>query len=248
MRDMLVLCYHAVSANWPTTLAVSPERLREHVRFLLRRGYEGVTFAELVRGEGSDRVLAVTFDDGYRSVLELGLPVLLELGVPATIFVPTDFVGSPEPMRWPGIDHWTPGSHQDELLCLDWEQLGTLRDAGWEVGSHSRSHPRLTELDDQSLAGELTGSRQACERELGEPCLTLAYPYGDNDPHVQRAAREAGYEAATSLSPGRERAYCWPRVGVYPADDLGRFRIKTASAVRRVRATGLVKVIERARQ
>ena len=248
MRDRLVLCYHAVSPDWPATLAISPERLREQVGFLLGRGYEAATFAELVRGEGSDRALAVTFDDGYRSVLELGLPVLSELGVPATIFVPTDFVGSPAPMRWPGIDHWSPGPHEAELRCLNWEQLRRLHEAGWEVGSHSRSHPRLTELDDQSLAAELTDSREACERELGVPCMTLAYPYGDNDPRVQRAAREAGYEAAASLSPGMERAYCWPRVGVYPVDEMRRFRIKTASAVRRFRAAGPVQVIERARQ
>ena len=56
--------------------------------------------------------MAITFDDGYRSVLELALPILEELGVPATLFVPTDYIGSERPMSWPGIERWTGGQHE----------------------------------------------------------------------------------------------------------------------------------------
>ena len=51
-------------------------------------------------------MLAVTFDDAYRSVGELAVPVLAELGVPATVFAPTAFVGDPEPRGWEGTDEW----------------------------------------------------------------------------------------------------------------------------------------------
>lgn len=245
MQDRLVLCYHGLSDDWPNELAVSPATLREQVGFLLRRGYRGVTFSELARPEASGKMLAVTFDDGYRSVLERGLPVLSKLGVPATIFVPTDFVGSPEPMSWPGIDSWTPGPYQDELRCLGWEELRELQDAGWEIGSHTRSHPRLTEIDDRALARELAGSREACERELGIRCKTLAYPFGAHDERVERATRDAGYEAAATLSFGPDSAFVWPRVPIYPVDDLWRFRIKSSRTVRRLRRRAAGRMIER---
>jgi peptidoglycan/xylan/chitin deacetylase (PgdA/CDA1 family) len=237
MRDRLVLCYHAVSRNWPAALAISSERLREQIGFLVRRGYRAVTFAELVRSKGQGRTMAITFDDAYRSVLERGLPVLAEFGVPATVFVPTDFPGRGEPMSWPGIDQWTPGPHEEELRCMSWDELRVLRKSGWEIGSHSRSHPRLSELDDRTLARELGGSREVCERELGDPCLTLAYPYGDHDERVQAAADDAGYLAAAALRLGPERPHSWPRVGVFRVDTPARFRLKVSPLTRRIRSS-----------
>jgi peptidoglycan/xylan/chitin deacetylase (PgdA/CDA1 family) len=130
---------------------------------------------------------------------------------------------------------------------MSWAELEQLRDAGWEIASHTRSHPRLPQLDDEALAEELTGSRALLRELLGEAGRTLAYPYGDEDGRVRRAARAAGYEAAAGLRPGPPSRWCWPRVGIYPVDGPGRFRIKTSPLVRRTRATGLVRRLERAR-
>lgn len=234
--DTLVLCYHALSRRFPAQLSTTPERFSRQLQSLARRGYRGVTFSEAVRGS-TGRTVAVTFDDGYVSVLELGLPVLRELGWPATIFVPTDFIGSETPMRWHGIDRWLGGEHEGELLPLSWEQLDLLVEHGWEVGSHTCSHPRLTELDDRSLIHELGGSKAACELHLRRPCSSLAYPYGDVDARVVRAAAAAGYEAAAALpaGPGYERALEWPRVGVYFKDNRARFELKRSPLVRRLR-------------
>ena len=246
MAAPLVLCYHAVSRHWPSTLAVTPEQLSEQLAGLVDRGYRGVTFSELVRGDGANR-LAVTFDDGCRSVVERALPILEGLGLPGTIFVPTDFVGGPAPMSWPGIDHWTGTPHEDELRCVSWEQLRALRDQGWEIGSHTRSHPQLTELDDAALRRELVESLEQCSSELDTPCVSLAYPYGDQDERVRVAAGDAGYEAACTMRLGRPDPLGWPRVGVFPMDVPWRFRLKTSPLLRRLRALGLGRRMERSR-
>ncbi|MGH2955381.1 MAG: polysaccharide deacetylase family protein [Solirubrobacterales bacterium] len=248
MAMSLALCYHAVSRDWPSTLAVSPEQLRGQLTGLLRRGYRGVTFSELVLGGTRQKRVAVTFDDGCQSVVGLALPILRELGVPATIFVPTAFVGDPKPMSWPGIDQWTGTEYERELRCVGWDQLRGLLDEGWEVGSHTRSHPYLTDLDDESLAVELGDSRETCRRELGAPCASLAYPYGDHDRRVVAAARAAGYRAAGTMRPGPAEPLRWPRIGVFPADLPWRFRLKSSPTVARVRASALGRRLERSRQ
>src|SRR5689334_18453942 len=84
-----VLCYHALSESWPATLSVTPARFEEQIFHLARRGYRGVTFSEAVRAGFDEPVVAVTFDDAYTSVLEIGLPLLERLEWPATVFVPT---------------------------------------------------------------------------------------------------------------------------------------------------------------
>jgi peptidoglycan/xylan/chitin deacetylase (PgdA/CDA1 family) len=243
-----VLCYHAVSERWPADLAVTPGQLHAQLSHLLARGYTGATFTAAVTERRAGKTLAVTFDDGYRSVLELALPVLERLGVPGTVYVPTAWPGADGPMAWPGIDHWTGGPWEDELRPLSWEQLSRLAHAGWEIGSHTRTHPRLTEVAGPRLAEELAGSRRDCERELRRPCTSIAYPYGDVDGRVVEAAKQAGYVAGAALPRRRHRprALEWPRVGVTRDDSLARFRRQTSPMVRALLASPAGPIAERA--
>jgi peptidoglycan/xylan/chitin deacetylase (PgdA/CDA1 family) len=240
MRDPLVLCYHAVSERWPATLSVTPEAFERQLQRLARSGFRGVTFDRALSQPSDGPTVAVTFDDAYLSVLELAMPILDDVGFPATVFVPTRYPASPaEPMSWEGIDQWLGGPYERELRPMSWEQLGRLADAGWEIGSHTCSHPRLTTLPDDQLAGELVESRAVLAERIGRPCGALAYPYGDHDERVVEAARSAGYDVAGTL-PGRlapTLKLAWPRVGIYHGDDERRFRLKISSAVRWLRGT-----------
>jgi heparosan-N-sulfate-glucuronate 5-epimerase len=243
--DLIVLCYHAVSDDWRAALAVSPERFRAQLAHLAGRGYRGVTFAEALGGRGGGRRVAITFDDGYRSVSQLARPILESYGMPATVFVPTDHIGSERPMGWPGIDRWHGGPHEAELTPMSWEEAHELVGLGWEIGSHSCSHPQLTTLDDARLRAELEDSRAECERRLGRPCESLAYPYGDVDDRVMEAAMAAGYSAAAAVTAlvGPPSPYRWPRVGVYQVDGGRSFRLKVSRPLRRLqrsRAWGLL--------
>jgi peptidoglycan/xylan/chitin deacetylase (PgdA/CDA1 family) len=231
----LVLCYHGVSAAWPE--GISPSRLRAHVGHMLGRGHRAVSFSDAVLASRG-RVFSVTFDDGYRSVVERALPVLDELGVTAAVFVPTDFIGGASAV-WPGTDHWLGTPHADELCPMSWDDLRLLIEHGWEVGSHSRSHARLVQLADTDLNEELAGSRTELENQLARPCTTLAYPYGEADERVIAAAAAAGYRAACTLTTrfAPARPLAWPRVGAYEHDGPGAFRTKVSPVVRRLRAT-----------
>jgi peptidoglycan/xylan/chitin deacetylase (PgdA/CDA1 family) len=245
MADVLVLCYHAVSPSWNAPLSVTPDRLEHQLESLVGAGYESATFTEAVRHPPARRTLAITFDDAFRSVLDIAFPVLERLGLTATVFVPTGFAGSGSPMMWPGIDHWLGGPHESELCPLDWQGLATLAAAGWEIGSHSVSHPKLTGLSNASLAAELVDSKAACEAATGMPCESIAYPYGDVDGRVVAAAAQAGYSAGAALPTAlhRPRTLEWPRIGIYHADAAWRSRLKCSRGMRSVRS---LPVVERA--
>lgn len=239
MPDVLVLCYHAVSERFPAALSVTPEAFERQLHLLARAGYRGATFADAVKAP-SRRTVAITFDDAYLSVLRLAKPLLDAVGFPAAVYAPTAYLDTPErPLSWAGIEQWHGGEHERELLPMSWDQLGELAEAGWEVGSHTRTHPHLTRIDDEGLRDELVESRATVEERLGRPCATLAYPYGDHDERVVAAAGAAGYVAAGTL-PARlhaERPLAWPRVGIYHADDERRFRLKVSRTLRRLRGS-----------
>jgi peptidoglycan/xylan/chitin deacetylase (PgdA/CDA1 family) len=239
MADSIVLCYHALSHTWDAELSTTPELFERQVRRLLDGGYHPVRFSEAVTLPATRPVFAVTFDDAYRSVRELGLPILERLQVPATVFAPTDYIGSERPMAWPGIEQWLDGPCEHELTPMSWDELAALAAAGWEIGSHTGSHPHLTKLDNLALADELDRSKAACERHLPGPCQSIAYPYGDVDQRVIAATAQAGYATAGTL-PGRITpggALDWPRVGIYHADADRRFALKVSPRVRRLRAS-----------
>ncbi len=238
MSDVLVLCYHAVSSSWEAELSVTPDDLERQVAFLLGRGWQAATFCEAALNPSAPRTVAITFDDAFASVRDYAAPILSALGVPATVFAPTMYLATGS-LTWPGIEHWKDAPPAYELNAMSWEDLGGLKELGWEIGSHTRSHPHLTQLDDDTLNDELEGSRSDCARELGCSCQTIAYPYGDVDVRVARKAKQVGYLAGASLSGRLERLgpYRHPRVGVYHKDGRWRFRLKAAPLMRELRAS-----------
>ncbi len=250
MSDLVVLCYHAVSPDWPAALSVRPDALERQLTFLSKRGYRGVPASEAL-DEQSGRAVAITFDDAYRSVLELAKPILDRLDMRASVYVPTNWPGRDGPMTWPGIAHWVGGEHEAELSCMSWDELCGLADAGWEIGSHTCSHPRLAELATEAeIAEELERSRAACEEQLGGPCRSIAYPYGSYDERVVEAAERAGYEYGLTLPEGLRgpRPLCWPRIGIYNADVTWRWRLKLSPTMRRARALRAWEVVSGVRR
>jgi len=249
MADVLVLCYHAVSERWPAALSVTPAALDRQLGELVERGYRGAGFTEGITEPRATPTVVVTFDDTYRSVLTLAKPILDRHGLVGTLYVPTDWPDDPRPMRWPGIDRWLGTPHEPELGALAWDEIGALADAGWEIGSHTRSHPHLTALDDATLARELRESKARIEAALDHPCRSLAYPYGSVDPRVEQATGEAGYVGAGAiprvLYP--PRALRWPRTPIFHLDTMPRFRLKVSPSLRRVRESPLVNRLDRAR-
>ena len=248
MSETLVLCYHAVSPGWPEHVSVTPDALERQLSRLLRRGYRAATFTDAVLSPPHRRTLAVTFDDAYRSVHEHARPVLDGLGIAATVFAPTRWVSAAEPMPLAAAE-WRGTPHEPELRCMTWDELGELGDAGWEIGSHTVSHPMLTRLSDEALAGEMADSRAAIEAALGRECRSHAYPYGDFDDRIARAAGAAGYAAAGTLFPGRLAApppLQWPRVGISHHHSLRAFALKVSPPVRRIRGLPLPPALARA--
>ncbi|HEV8249861.1 MAG TPA: polysaccharide deacetylase family protein [Gaiellaceae bacterium] len=221
----MVLCYHAVSDRWPDPLAVPPSTLERHLRSLVASGFRPADLATAAR---VGRALHVTFDDAYRSVLR-AIPMLDRLRLPATVFACSALAETGAPLAVPELERRSAG-YEDELATLDWEGLRALTERGIEIGSHTVTHPHLTQLSDGELARELEESRDAVAASLGRPCPYVAYPYGEHDLRVRRAASAAGYTAAFGLGGDVEHlpAYGLPRVDLYRRDGLVRLALKVS--------------------
>jgi peptidoglycan/xylan/chitin deacetylase (PgdA/CDA1 family) len=171
--------------------------------------------------------VAVTFDDAFQSVRENALPALIRHGVPATIYVPTGYLG-----RRPGWCMETSGDREETVMTG--EELAALRGDLIAIGSHTVSHPHLTELADGEISDQFIASRAALEALLGRDVDTLAFPYGDHDSRVVELARQAGYRFVYTVAPQAIRAsdvaISRGRTAADPSDPPALFALKTRGA------------------
>ena len=218
----LILMYHAVAdvTNDPHLLSVSPRRFAAQLAWLERMGLRGVSIAALVaamRAGGAGRLVGLTFDDGYVSVLENAVPELTRRGFSATVFVISDRLG--------GTNEWDAGT---PWRLLSAAQVSELAAVGIEIGSHSASHARLAGADPEVLADEIGGSRQRLSQVTDAEIRGFAYPYGSMDLAARRAVADAGYEYACAVRAPRPALdlMALPRVYVGERDGPGRMTAK----------------------
>src|SRR5262249_13287284 len=188
-------------------LNVSARSFERQLRVLARLGYTGVTFEQACRGlfDGATlprRPICVTFDDGYVCVAESAAPVLRKLDWVATVFAPTDYVG--------GSNSWELGTGHPILPIMDWPALRDLHSNGWEISGHTKTHPRMSELNDPEAILELTESKAKMEAELGVAVRTFCYPFGSVGERSPRLVRGAGFVGACTTKSGLARSTADP--------------------------------------
>ena len=244
----IVVAYHAVDPAWRSPLAISEQALEEQAAFFARRGFVGLTAsnAERMTASGTlpSRAVVFTFDDAYATTARAA-DVLDAYGFRATVFAVTRFVGSGEPMSWYGVEDEDPG----RMLPMGWDDLGALAGRGWEVGSHTCSHPLLTGLGSELLADELAESRELLAGHFGS-CTAIAYPYGVADERVAAAARSAGYTVGFTLTRifTADAPLLRPRVGLFEADRGVRLRAKLSRPALATRSSRLLRSARRFRR
>lgn len=238
------LCYHSVAPAGPPFLTVSPELFEQQLDAIARRGLRGGDLAGLTAladGEAIPPSVFLTFDDGFRDNYETALPMLRERGLNAFVFVLPQLVDEGGPLAWPEVaDHAR--SYPETMRSVTWPMLEEMRDAGWEVGSHTLTHPHLPRLDGEALREELSESRRRVQERLGR-CDTLAYPFGEWDERVARAAADCGYSFAFTLpsASGQRHAtrHSIPRVSIDRRDSGHRLESKLSPLGRRLHLSSL---------
>jgi peptidoglycan/xylan/chitin deacetylase (PgdA/CDA1 family) len=225
-----ILAYHRVSAE-RDVLAVHPSTLRRQLEHLLASPAQVVTLdaaLDLLEEPVHGRYVAVTFDDGYRDTLEVAAPILRELGVPATVFLPTGVLDGTAAYDWYRRRPAPPAMTWDEVTAL-------RRDGLIGVGSHSRTHPCLPALPEARVREELARSKARIERHTGAPVSSFCYPAGLYGTREVRLVAEAGYRAAVTcrngINPGGAGLGELRRDLIGWRDDVERFALKLSGAL-----------------
>ena len=189
-----ILVYHHVSQSDPEgshalrRLTVTADIFAQQMQYLQDNGYHVITFSDVADYFDHGKELPtlpviISFDDGWETQFEYALPSLEKYHYTATFFVVTDYIGRPGFISWP--------------------QLHTLLTDGMTIGSHTRSHPRLTKIrDPEKLWDQIYNSKAILETQLEAPVEEFAYPYGLHNAKAAAAVKQAGYRAGRGCCSG----------------------------------------------
>jgi len=213
LTGVRLLTYNSIGDKIPEDYLgyfnISPELFKKHMEFISENCHP-IPLSEI--NQKSDGVV-VTFDDGYANNLRVVAPILETLNIPFTVFTTLDYIQNKNDLY---------------LSSAELKELSGLNCAS--IGSHCVTHSRLTQCDDQQLENELTYSKSFLEDLTGKNINSVAYPYGDTDQRVVKAAIKAGYSQGASVRFGINENDHNPlllsRTDIWAHDDLKIFREK----------------------
>jgi peptidoglycan/xylan/chitin deacetylase (PgdA/CDA1 family) len=223
-----ILYYHRVSVD-RDPLAVTPDAFRRQMDAIAETGHRVVDLYEIddLQLAPGEAAYALTFDDGYRDVLENALPVMREHGFPSTVFVVPGAIAGETAFSWYPRGAMPPVAGWDELRAE--ERAGLVH-----FEPHTLTHPVLTELTREAARQEIAGSMEAVAHELGRPARVFCYPAGYFSQREIELVRECGLRAALTCEFGANRMpfdrFEMRRTIVERSDPLWLFRARLAGA------------------
>jgi peptidoglycan/xylan/chitin deacetylase (PgdA/CDA1 family) len=232
IQQLRIFMYHNIGtpplgASLPK-LYVETEQFDRQCRLLSRLGIRGVSMGEglqALRAGQSNKLVVLSFDDGYTDNLTNAAPILQRYGFHATCYVVSGAIG--------GHNAWDAQILGVEKPVMDQVAIGQWLEAGHEIGSHTVTHPRLAQLDRTRAAYEISESRRQLEEVTGSPVEHFCYPFGDYDDQSVELVREAGYVSAVTVRRGpalqADDPLRLPRISVNGGRGMFKFGLHAAT-------------------
>ncbi|WP_308637463.1 polysaccharide deacetylase family protein [Paenibacillus silvisoli] len=185
--EIPVLCYHSITDTKTGEYIVSPAHFEEQMAWLYKHGYRSINmqqFDALMKGEmpSDGHNVLITFDDGYKDNYTNAYPVLRKYGYTAVEFLVTNWVSAPG--------------------YINWSEADELSQSGWDLMSHTRTHPYLPLHTTKGQIDEIAGSKDALEKHLSKQVTAIAYPYGLRSFETVRIVKDNGYAYAFTFDDG----------------------------------------------
>ncbi|MBN2029034.1 polysaccharide deacetylase family protein [bacterium] len=207
---------------------VTPNQFRHVLEFLKQEDYHTISLHHYFNpaSEPPSKPIVITFDDSYESVYTHAFPLLEAYGFTATVFVISGYAGK--------INKWDVNLGWCQFQHLSWDQIVQLKNAGFEIGSHTVHHPDLTRISSPLLKSELEISKKQIEDKIGEEVRFISFPFGRYNQKVIEMSREAGYQRGCgfwirSFEKKVEEKFVFQRKAYYLFDGIWNLKLKLRS-------------------
>lgn len=174
------------------------DNLEKLLGSLQDRGYETVTFGDLLDREVLRKPVILTFDDGYEDNYTYLLPLLRKYRMKAVIYLLGD--------RSVRTNTWDLPQGAVEAPLMGKEQILEMAESGLvEFGAHSMTHAKLTQLPPELMEAQIHDCKTSLEKLLKREVFSFAYPYGLLNERVKEAVAQAGYRFGIAVEWGPDQ-------------------------------------------
>ena len=232
-KGIVVLMYHRINNGIPgDPLAVDPKEFARQMFFLncYRNRFEIITLTQMLdfvkndfpKGDNKTRIL-ITFDDGYRDNYLYAYPILKKYNFPAVIFLITGSIGTEQKRERYGFLPW-------KRDFLNKEEIVEMMRSRIVFGAHTKTHPRLTQIEQSQADAEISKSCADVATITGSVPAAFAYPYGDYNEDVENSVRKKGFSCAFTVESGineiGQNGFRIKRISILQEDSFSSFKYK----------------------
>jgi len=236
-NETRIMMYHMISDQLANSkksgLRVSPYMFEKHLEYFSNNGWTFIKMSEIEEYDNSEKVVAITFDDGYLDNYTQAYPLLKKYNACATLYLVVDRHDNDWSIK-------KNPKHNKGILAkekkLSDDQIQEMILSGvFELGGHTISHPYLPDLTFNEKFDEINNCKDVLEQKFNTKVHSFAYPFGIYEDEDIKIVSNSDFNSAVSTNEGiasLKSIYNLKRIKASGKDNFFAFKIRVLKGFR----------------
>ncbi len=199
--------------------SISNSKFSELLDYIEKNHFRTRNFYDIKNQKRSHKDVVITFDDCSRELLNFAIPELIKRNMKAVFYIPTGFINS--------FNEWDVIEGKDQVdFFSEQEIIEISKYSNFEIGSHSVTHRKLNQLNDNDILQELIHSKKELERITKKEVISFAHPFGEMPSDNKNLLEKAGYLFACGIYVKRQNKFALRRFIFHNGDNTASLKKK----------------------
>jgi peptidoglycan/xylan/chitin deacetylase (PgdA/CDA1 family) len=192
--------------------SISNSKFSELLDYIEKNNFTTINFYDIKNGIRTTKEVVITFDDCSRELLNFAIPELIKRNMKAVFYIPTGYINS--------FNQWDVNEGKDQVNFFNEQEIIEIsKHSNFEIGSHSVTHRKLNQLNENEILKELIHSKKEIERIIKKDVISFAHPFGEIPLGNQKLLEKAGYLFACGIYVKRQNNFALRRFIYHNGDN-----------------------------
>jgi peptidoglycan/xylan/chitin deacetylase (PgdA/CDA1 family) len=199
--------------------SISNSKFSELLDYIEKNNFTTRNFYDIKNQKRGHKDVVITFDDCSRELLNFAIPELIKRDMKAVFYIPTGYINS--------FNEWDVKEGKDQVDFFNEQEIIEIsKHSNFEIGSHSVTHRKLTELNSNEVLQELIFSKKELEKITKQEVISFAHPFGEIPSGNKNLLIKAGYLFACGIYLKRQNNFALRRFIFHKGDNTSTLNQK----------------------